>query len=199
MALRTPTIHNTYNNHYISFPLDHNPILHTVKKGEDQTSTYVPPLKDVQRVLLAANLEEQDLLTCILKVGARLSEVLRLDWDDVNMDLAIVKLWTWKRKGGGWEYRPLKMPRQMQQVISRRYQSRDKRISYVFHQPNGEPWIKDGKWVREMMDRLCERADVKPFTFHALRHRIAASLEDSGEAMIGMIQGHGDVGSKLKR
>jgi len=39
-----------------------------------------------------------------------------------------------------------------------------------------------------MMERLCKKAKVKKFTFHAFRHRIAVTLEDTGEATIGMMQ-----------
>jgi len=168
--------------------LNHSPVTHVPKKGEDQSRRYVPPIEDVNRVLLVANGEEQDLLTCILKVGARLSEILRLTWEDVNLELGTVKLWTRKRRAGGWESRTLKMPKQMHQVIARRHQARNKQVPAVFHRQDGEQWVKDDKWIRHMMDRLCARAGVKRFTFHALRHRIAATLEDSGEATLGMMQ-----------
>ena len=38
------------------------------------------------------------------------------------------------------------------------------------------------------MSRLCNRANVKPFGFHAIRHRVAAILLDSGKATLGQIQ-----------
>ena len=80
------------------------------------------------------------------------------------------------------------MPKQMMAVIRSRYDRRNKQSPYVFCADEGEPFRKDQVWVRGMMDRLCKKAGVKRFTFHALRHRIAAILEDSGEASLCLIQ-----------
>jgi integrase len=139
-------------------------------------------------VILAADRDEMDFLKCVYKPGARLSEILNLKWDDVNLQIKSVRLWTRKRKGGGWQARILKMPRQMHEILTRRYENRNKRPVYVFCQPNGDPFTQDCNWIRELMKRLCTKAGVKKFTFHAFRHRISTNLMDSGEATLGMIQ-----------
>ena len=38
------------------------------------------------------------------------------------------------------------------------------------------------------MGRLCKRAGVKPFGFHAIRHHVAPVLNDSGKANMKQIQ-----------
>lgn len=139
-------------------------------------------------MILAADRDEMDFLICMYKPGARLSEILNLRWDDINLQLKSVRLRTRKRKGGGWQARTLKMPWQMHETLSRRYKNRNKQSSCVFCQPNGDPFTRDCKWIREMMERLCKKAGVKKFTFHAFRHRMSANLMDSGEATLGMIQ-----------
>ncbi len=39
-----------------------------------------------------------------------------------------------------------------------------------------------------MMDKLCKKAGVKKFGFHAIRHHVAMVLEDSGKANLREIQ-----------
>lgn len=39
-----------------------------------------------------------------------------------------------------------------------------------------------------MMEQLCEKAGVKKFGFHAIRHHVAMILEDSGKATLREIQ-----------
>ena len=39
-----------------------------------------------------------------------------------------------------------------------------------------------------MMDKLCKKAGVKKFGFHAIRHHVAMILEDSGKATMREIQ-----------
>ena len=168
--------------------IDKNPIRSIQTKGEDQYVKYVPPTVDISAILLAADPDQLDLLTCIYKPAARLSEILILKWDDINFNIGSVRLWSRKRKGGGWKFRTLKMPRQMRDRLKSRYERRNKQSPFVFCQQNGEPLKKDSKWVRNMLEDLCEKAGVKRFTFHALRHRMSANLMDSGEATLGMIQ-----------
>ena len=39
-----------------------------------------------------------------------------------------------------------------------------------------------------MMEKLCKKAGVKKFGFHAIRHHVAMILEDSGKATLREIQ-----------
>lgn len=168
--------------------IDRNPIQSIQPKGEDQYIKYVPQIVDINAVLLAADPDQLDLLTCIYKPAARLSEIMILKWDDINFNVGSVRLWSRKRKGGGWKFRSLKMPRQMRDRLKARYKCRNKQSPFFFCQSNEEPFSKDSKWIRNMLEDLCEKAEVKRFTFHALRHRMSANLMDSGEATLGMIQ-----------
>lgn len=71
---------------------DLNQIQSIEPKGEDQFVKYIPPIEDVSRVILAADRDEMDFLTCIYKPGARLSEILNLKWEDVNLQIGSVRL-----------------------------------------------------------------------------------------------------------
>jgi integrase len=65
-------------------------------------------------------------------------------------------------------------------VLHNRWKRRDKMSPYVFQ--------FSGHKLRYMMKRLCKRAGVKPFGFHAIRHHVSNILNDSGKASMKQIQ-----------
>lgn len=69
-----------------------NPVRHIEPKGEDVYRKYVPPAEDITAVLLAANQEEMDLILSLYGTGARISEICRLTWDDVNLSKKAITL-----------------------------------------------------------------------------------------------------------
>ena len=71
-------------------------------------------------------------------------------------------------------------------ILSRRWKNTDKRIPYIFHNSDGKPYTYIQK--RYTMKNLCQKAGVKPFGFHAIRHHVASILADSGKASLSQIQ-----------
>jgi integrase len=71
-------------------------------------------------------------------------------------------------------------------VLNRRWKNRNKESSYVFHNEDGSKFAYYQK--RATMKRICKKADVKPFGFHAIRHHVASILADSGKAPFSQIQ-----------
>lgn len=165
-----------------------NPLRYIEPKGEDQPAKYVPPPEDINAVLLAANQEEMDLLLTIYSTGARISEVLRLTWDDINLEQNSITLWTRKRKGGGMQADTLAMTKKLGEVMHRRWKTRKKDSPYVFCRPDGNRYSRHEHFIRNFMPRLCKKANVRPFGFHAIRHRVATILMDSGKATLSDIQ-----------
>jgi len=143
---------------------------------------YTPPRKvipseiDILKLIAAANpkTDERDLLTVLLLTLARIDEILRLTWADVNFDQSVVSLWTRKRKDGNLEADLLPMNEDLHAVLWKRWNARTQNI-WVF--PNE---ITGTRFARRphFMSGLCKRADVKPFGFHALRHFMASFLAD---------------------
>ncbi|MDR3554752.1 MAG: site-specific integrase [Syntrophobacteraceae bacterium] len=156
---------------------------------EDPYIKYVPPAEDIDKVLLVANRQEMDLLLVLYHAAARIGEIRRLTWEDVNFEKKWVRLWTRKRKGGQLEPDLLPMTDILVDVLSRRWKTRVKTSPYVFVNPNtGKPYTKDTHALRYLMARLCRRAEVKQFTFHAIRHHVASIINDSGKATLTQIQ-----------
>jgi integrase len=60
----------------------------------------LPSKEDVAKVILAAEPETQDYLVAIKETMARMGEINRLTWEDVDLDRKIVVLYTRKKKGG---------------------------------------------------------------------------------------------------
>lgn len=62
---------------------------------------YVPSPQDIDKVIEVADPDTQDYLWTERELLARISEVNRLVWDDVNLVDKYVVLYTRKKKGGG--------------------------------------------------------------------------------------------------
>jgi len=107
----------------------------------------------------------------------------------VNFERRWVRLWTRKRRGGKAEEDYLQFTTALETTLKARWKSRDKKSPYVFTNPRtGTKYTRDEKFIRHLMENLCARAGVKPFTFHSIRHHVASILKDSGKATVGQIQ-----------
>jgi integrase len=82
----------------------------------------------------------------------------------------------------------LAMTQKLNEVMRRRWTTRNKESQFVFCKPDGSRYTRDDHFIKQFMPRLCKKAKVKPFGFHAIRHRVAAILMDSGKATLGDIQ-----------
>ena len=95
---------------------------------------------------------------------------------------------TRKRKGGQIQSDLVPMSETLHSCLKKRWVERDKFSPYVFTKPGGGIYTKDDKPIKEMMGKLCKKAGVKKFGFHAIRHHVAMILEDSGKATLREIQ-----------
>jgi integrase len=153
---------------------------------------YVPPKEDVARVLLAADFDTQDYLLTIMDTMARVGEINRLTWEDVNLERRYVVLYTRKKKGGHLTPRKVYLTTRLYNVLLKRHRNR----------VQGKPWVFWGRhWSRKaggfvegpyqsrgnLMNILCRRAGVRLFGFHALRH-FGASVLERANVPIGTIQ-----------
>jgi len=161
---------------------------------EDTPIKYIPPSEDVAAVLMACKPWERDFLNVVLRTGARAGQIRALTWEDVALKRGIITLWTRKRKGGERRPNPVTMSPQLKELMQRLWDNRDKASSYVFTNPlTGEAYSRQAHSMKFMLTRLCQRAQVREFGLHSLRHYVAVRLRDSGKASkfdIQAILGH---------
>lgn len=156
-----------------------NPAKHIRKYAEEEFIKYVPPPEDVKKIFLAAENDDYDFISVIYYTLARTIEVRRLQWErDIDFKYKTVQLWTKKRKDGSLSADIVDMPNVLYKLLQKRYKNRNKQSPFVFCNDDGEQFSKN-KWDN-VMPKLCKRAGVKKFGFHALRHHGARILLESG-------------------
>ena len=164
-----------------------NPCLPVKPYPEDPYIKYVPPAADISAVLLAASGDDLDLLTSCYYTAGRIGELLNLTWENVNFEHRSLRLWTKKRRGGVLEPRDVAMAQGLLNLLRERWETRDTTSPYVFTKAGtAGPYSYQSK--RSLLAKLCEKAQVKPFGFHAIRHHVSAILADSGKATLRQIQ-----------
>ena len=153
---------------------------------------YVPPQEEIDLVIDEADQDMQDYLWIIRETLARVSEINRLTWDDVNLAKKDLILYTRKKKGGSLTPRKVPMTEMLYAVLCRRFMDRDKTQPWLFwhtywSNKTGEKQIGPYKSRRKKMRTLCGKAGVRYFCFHALRHS-GASVMESANVPLGSIQ-----------
>jgi integrase len=158
----------------------------------EKTVKYVPPKEDVLRVMMAAGAEFRDYLMTIALTMARMSEVNRLTWQDVDLVNRYVILYTRKKRGGHLTPRKVPMPDKLFEILIRLHAKRPKDIPWVFWHRHWDR--RNQRWVvgpfkerKRTMVKICEKAGVRYFRYHALRH-FGASLLEQENVPIGSIQ-----------
>jgi len=136
---------------------------------------YVPPEEDVVRVLRQAREQDLVFLLTMYFTGARRGELFRLTWEDVDAPGGKIRLTDHKGGLGQQRQRWLAMHPELARALAWWREVRPCRVEHVFMQTQndaamGLPFAKRIRFMRT----LCERAGVKPFGFHALRHKSAA-------------------------
>ncbi len=171
------------------WPKGVNPFLSVRKFPEIRQPRYVPPEEDFWKVYARAEGQDRVMLLAYLHLAARRSEVFRLKWSDVDFFGNRVRLWTRKREGGHEEFDWLPMTSDLRQALLQWCEERLKQTSgdkeHVFVCLETTPFCRDyfGKPFihrQQLMERLCVKAKVKPFGFHAIRHLTASILYKKG-------------------
>lgn len=139
--------------------------------------THLRSQQAFERDLAIARVDELYGLVMLLAfyyTGARRGEIFRLTWADVDLQAGIIRLTD--HKGGSGKKRTRWLPLHPTLVDALRWwqEARPCMVDNVFmrlesHTHMGEPFTERNK----LMPRLCERAGVKPFGFHAIRHKAA--------------------------
>lgn len=174
------------------FPQE-QPLLERIKPFPvDAGERYVPPEEDVIKVLNQAHGQDLVMLLTYYYTGARRGEVFRLTWSDVNLAEARMRLVDHKAGGGRQRVRWLAMHPELVRALAWWRDARPLQVENVFMQLQnaaalGQPFTQRNR----LMPLLCERAGVRPFGFHALRHKAASiAFEAGGLNAAQILMGH---------
>ncbi|MGE4297633.1 MAG: tyrosine-type recombinase/integrase [Desulfovibrionaceae bacterium] len=164
------------------------------KFPEEKHPRYMPPLEDFWAVYQQADRADQVFLLTFLYTAARRGEVFSLTWEDVDFARNRVRLFTRKRAGGNREGDWVEMVQELRESLLWWWENRPHKDSpYVFTVHGGHTFENqhEGEQFRSrqhFLRKLCEKAGVKPFGFHAIRHLTASILDMAGKELT-LIQG----------
>jgi len=129
-----------------------------------------------------------------LYTAARRGKVFKLTWADVDFANNRIRLFTRKRAGGNLEGDWVEMVGELRNALRWWWENRPhKDAEHVFtvhgghnfeNQHEGKPF----QYRLHFMRKLCAKAGVKPFGFHAIRHLTASLLDMAGKELT-IIQG----------
>ncbi|MFO7597138.1 MAG: site-specific integrase [Desulfocurvibacter africanus] len=168
------------------FPDKPNPFMAVDRFPEQRQDRYIPPEEDFHKVFELTEGQDRIMLTAFLHLGARRGEVFRLTWADVDFKENCVWLTTRKTLDGSPKTEDVPMSSELRAALLWWWENRPyKQAENVFtclddspspnHNPGG-PFL----YRQHFMKKLCKRAGVKPFGFHAIRHLSASMLYRAG-------------------
>ena len=104
----------------------HNPVFLVEKLSVEKQKKVIPTPQEMAKILMAAG-PDRPLLLILFHTMARINEILRLKWEDVNFEQKAVRLWTRKRLGGNWEFDWMVMNEDLHEVLQSLWQKREAR------------------------------------------------------------------------
>lgn len=167
--------------------LDKNPARFIKAFPTEKRSKYIPPVKDVLRVLNIAPQDRKDMIRLQYMLMARTNEIESLTWGAVNFKDRTVTLYTRKSKGGNLRPQIKNMTKEVYEILQRLFKSREEKAQLVIPSRITGEVRDDTHWLR----KLCIKAKVKPFGTHALRHMAASDLMQEGISLKLIQQGLG--------
>ncbi len=168
------------------FP-NRNPFKIAPKLSQDAHPRYVPSWEDFCSVVDVAEGQDKIMLIVFLHTAARRGELYRLKWSDVDFDNRTISLTTRKRKSRSLEPDELDMGDELFDALRDHRQTAMNEWVFVQRvgRHHGKPYVENRGFPQE----LCDKAGVKPFGCHGIRHLSASILAKHNVAMVD-IQGH---------
>ncbi|WP_217907617.1 tyrosine-type recombinase/integrase [Desulfosediminicola ganghwensis] len=163
--------------------VQHNPASVVDMMRVEKRKVYVPSQHDIDKVFAVASAEQLDYLWCLRDTLARSREINRLKWEDIDFENNTITLHTRKKKHGTKTPRLIPMTQKLCEVLTRRCDMRSQAIPWVFwhrYYSRNEGKVVTGPYKdrKRFMRSLCEKAGVKYFRFHPLRHAGASLMEN---------------------
>ena len=157
-----------------------NPILKIKKLKEPRGR--VRYLNDEERVRLLTACKESSspflyILTVLsISTGARKMEIMSLKWDDVDLSRGMIILHDTKNG----ERRSLPLVGMAKELMKTHYKNRNENTNLVFPAKN----LRDPIDIRTPFETALQRAEIKDFRWHDLRHSCASYLAMNGATSV---------------
>jgi integrase len=151
--------------------------------------------KEEIRLLAECQAHLQDLVVTALQTGFRRNELLSLRPEDVDVVLGLVSVRAGYAKNG--EGRTVPMTDSLREVLRRLVQEAEANgSSYLFRNCHGEPY----RSIRTGFEHAVQRAGIKDFHFHDLRHTFASRLVMAGVDIrtVQELMGHKTIAMTLR-
>jgi len=141
-----------------------NPIRKVKGLPEEKSIPYVPPAEDVLKIRMLASPTVTQMIDMVTKTGIRKGEMLNMQWKDVDLSRRIFTVYHRKAKGGHLVPRPLAITDDL--MTNFQFLKSRKRNTWLWTDEHGKRYVKMGM----TLPYLCDKAGIKRFNWHALRH-----------------------------
>lgn len=190
---------STFNRYFAVLKKAYNLIIINHKLNLLNPCNLVKPLKvDNQIMRYLTEEEEKRLFTelsdhlkpiviCALTTGLRLSNILNLKWESIDFKMGFIEILKQENKG----HKKIQIP------LSSKFRAELEQIGikekgYVFINPDtNQPY----KSIKTGFTRALDRAKIKNFRFHDLRHTVGTRLVANGADLqtVKEIMAHSDI------
>ncbi|MCL5423385.1 MAG: tyrosine-type recombinase/integrase [Nitrospirae bacterium] len=160
-----------------------NPAAKIKKFPVAKARKYIPEQDDIKKVIRVAGPIDRLYLLVIAHTLGRITAVNRLRWEDITP--SHITLYT--RKARNSDLKAITIP--MNRVLSETIKQIPREGEYLFINPKtGKPY----DYRKRLLRTLCKKAEVRYFSYHALRHFGASKLDHAGVPLtdIQAILGH---------
>ena len=131
--------------------------------------------EEERRLLVASPVWLQEIILFAIHTGFRQSEILNLQW--VQVDLFRRTITLLEQKNGGRDTLPVECVKTLE-ALKARANVRSRTTEYVFS--NGAGNRRDARDLLRVFNPVMKKADVRRFRFHDLRHTFATRLVQAG-------------------
>lgn len=169
--------------------ISQNPVNKVKKLLEDNHKVRFLTKDEEDRLYKALPEFLKPIVTTALQTGMRKGEILNLKWSNIDFEYGFIELL--KTKSG--KARKIPISDKLKQVLNKQ----DKNNQYVFMNPEtGLPYVD----IKKSFNKAMEKAGIKNFRFHDLRHTVATRLVEKGiDLLVVMdILGHSKIETTMR-
>jgi integrase len=171
-----------------------NPVLQLTRRQRPtgtRSDMRILSSEEIAQLLRHSNGNHRDLFRLLIFTGLRISEALALDWEDVDFDLACVRIRSSKTDAG---VRSVELP----EFLLRSLASMNGESGPVFLNQNGNRMYK--RQVQKFFKTTLKRAKLDDMRLHDLRHTFASLLIAQGEDIVYVASqmGHSNASTTLR-